>query len=183
MDVENATIISVSRDPRHAFSKPEADRITLVEGIGVEGDAHAGRTVQHLSRKRVDPAAPNLRQVHLIHSELFAEVAEEGFEVAPGQLGENVTSAGIDLLALPTGTLLTLGDEAQIEITGLRNPCRQINDFESGLLKAVLSRDVNGELVRKAGIMAIVLRGGEVKRGDPITVTLPAQPHRPLERV
>jgi len=183
MDLAKPTVVSVSRDPRHAFSKPEADRITLVEGIGVEGDAHAGRTVQHLSRKRVDPTAPNLRQVHLIQAELFNEVAEEGFEVAPGQLGENVTTAGIDLLALPTGTVLTLGHEAQVEITGLRNPCRQINDFESGLLKAVVSRGVDGELIRKAGVMAVVLRGGEVKRGDPITVTLPAEPHRPLEKV
>jgi len=181
--MQRASIVSVSRDPHHAFSKPQADRITLVEGLGVEGDAHAGRTVQHLSRIRVDPTAPNLRQVHLIQSELFADVAEEGFEVAAGQLGENVTTVGIDLLALPAGTVLSLGAEAQLEVTGLRNPCRQINDFESGLLQAVLSRDVNGELVRKAGIMAIVLRGGEVKRGDTITVTLPAHPHRPLERV
>ncbi|MDQ1578915.1 MAG: hypothetical protein QOE21_1602 [Microbacteriaceae bacterium] len=176
-------VVSVSLDATHRFSKQASDQITLLEGLGVEGDAHSGKTVQHRSRVAQDPTQPNLRQVHLIHSELFDEVAAEGFTVTPGQMGENVTTAGIDLLGLPRGTVLQLGADARIEITGLRNPCSQINGFEPGLLKAVLGTAENGDVVRKAGIMAVVTRGGVVRPGDAIAVTLPSEPHQPLERV
>lgn len=179
----NAQVTAVSRSGEHRFSKGNRSSIRLLTGLGVEGDAHAGVTVQHLSRVRQDPTQPNLRQVHLIAAELLAELRTKGYDVAPGQLGENVTTTGIDLLALPTGTRLRLGAEAVIEVTGLRNPCVQIDAFRSGLLKEVLGRDEAGEVVRRAGVMAVVLDDGEVRPGDPITVELPAEPHRPLERV
>jgi MOSC domain-containing protein YiiM len=177
------TVRAVSRDAGHRFSKPVCDRIRLLAGLGVEGDAHQGVTVQHRSRVAQDPTRPNLRQVHLIHEELFAEVAGAGFDVLPGQLGENVTTAGLDLLALPTGTLLRLGADAVVEVTGLRNPCLQIDNFQDGLLKQVVGRDERGELIRRAGIMGVVLTGGVVRPGDPVGVELPVGPHRPLERV
>ncbi|MEA2449550.1 MAG: hypothetical protein QOG63_1482 [Thermoleophilaceae bacterium] len=178
-----AEVIAVSSSPGHAFSKATAASIRLLEGLGVEGDAHAGRTVKHRSRVARDPTQPNLRQVHLIHAELHDELNAAGFSVAPGDIGENVTTRGIDLLGLPTGARLRLGAHAVVEITGLRNPCKQLDAFQEGLLKAVLDRDENGELVRKSGVMAIVLAGGEVKPGDPIALELPAGPHRRLERV
>jgi MOSC domain-containing protein YiiM len=155
----------------------------LVAGIGVEGDAHAGVTVRHRSRVAVDPTQPNLRQVHLVHAELHDELRARGFTVDPGQIGENITTRGLDLLALPTGTVLRLGPRAVVEVTGLRNPCRQLDGFQAGLLRAVLDADERGRPVRKAGIMGIVLRGGPVRPGDPIGVDLPEGPHRPLERV
>lgn len=173
-------VVAVSRDDAHRFSKRPASSITLVAGLGVEGDAHSGRTVQHLSRVRRDPTAPNLRQVHLIHSELFAEVGASGHGVEPGQLGENVTTAGIDILDLPRGTRLTLGDEAVIEVTGLRNPCTQINGLSSGLMKELVHVDDQGRTVRLAGIMSVVLQGGTVRAGDPIHVELPAGAREPL---
>ena len=177
------TIVAVARDEGHRFSKPLLPAIRLLAGLGVEGDAHCGKTVKHRSRVKVDPTQPNLRQVHLIHAELFEELAGKGFSLRPGEIGENVTTRGLDLLALPAGTRLRLGSEALVEVTGLRNPCVQIEAFQPGLLKAVLGRDANGHLVRKAGIMAIVLEDGEVRPGDSIVVTLPALPHRALERV
>ena len=179
----SAAVTAVSRDGEHRFSKPVVPAITLLAGLGVEGDAHAGTTVQHRSRVAVDPTQPNLRQVHLIHEELFAELAEAGFAVKPGDLGENVTTAGLDLLALPRGTLLRLGADAVVEVTGLRNPCKQIDGFRTGLLKRVVGRDSAGAVVRKAGIMGVVVSGGRVAPGDPIAVELPAPPHLPLERV
>jgi MOSC domain-containing protein YiiM len=163
--------------------KPGRDSITLLEGLGVEGDAHLGETVQHLSRIRRDPTQPNLRQVHLVHAELHDELRDRGFELEPGQMGENVTTRGVDLLALPVGTRLRLGDTALIEITGLRNPCKQLNGIQDGLMAATLDRDADGELIRKAGVMAIVVTGGEVRPGDPIATELPAEPHRALEPV
>lgn len=181
--MSQGAVRSVSRDGSHRFSKPIAAEITLIAGIGVAGDTHAGETVQHRSRVAADPTQPNLRQVHLIHAELHEELRGQGFEVAPGQLGENVTTSGIDLLGLPRGAILGLGQQAVIEITGLRNPCGQINGLRPGLLKAVLGRDDDGGLIRKAGVMAIVVTGGTVRPGDPITVTLPDGPHLPLERV
>lgn len=181
--MSSATVTTVSSNGVYSFTKPNRDSITLVAGLGVEGDVHAGATVKHRSRVAKDPTVPNLRQVHLIHAELFDEVAGAGFEVTPGALGENVTTRGIDLLGLPTGTRLHLGAEAVVEVTGLRNPCAQIDNYRHGLLKQVLGRDGNGEIVRKAGIMSIVLTGGEVRPGDPIRVELPAEPHRPLEMV
>ncbi|GHJ97190.1 MOSC domain-containing protein [Streptomyces sp. NE5-10] len=181
--MSDGTVTTVSSNGTYSFTKPNREAITLLAGLGVEGDVHAGVTVKHRSRVAQDPTQPNLRQVHLIHGELFDEVAGAGFEVTPGDLGENVTTHGIDLLALPTGARLHLGPEAVVEVTGLRNPCAQIDDFRHGLLKQVVGRDADGELVRKAGIMGVVLTGGEVRPGDPIRVELPAGPHRPLERV
>jgi MOSC domain-containing protein YiiM len=176
-------VVAVARDGQHRFSKRTVDEIRLVEALGVEGDAHLGRTVQHRSRMRRAPGQPNLRQVHLIHSELFAELAGGGFTVSLGQLGENVTTAGLDLLALPTGTRLGLGGEAVVEVTGLRNPCTQLDGFAPGLMAATLDRDDNGGLIRKAGVMAIVVRGGLVRAGDPIDVRLPPAPHAALQPV
>jgi MOSC domain-containing protein YiiM len=173
----------VSSNPRHAVSKPGRDSIRLLVGLGVEGDAHLGETVQHRSRVRRDPTQPNLRQVHLIHSELHDELRSNGFEVRGGQMGENVTTRGIDLLGLPTGTRLRIGDEAVIEITGLRNPCTQLNGIKDGLMAATLERQADGSLIRKAGVMAIVLAGGDVRPGDPILAELPAEPHTPLRPV
>ncbi|UWE09685.1 MOSC domain-containing protein [Actinacidiphila bryophytorum] len=182
--MSQATVTAVSSDSDHRFSKPNRDSIRLLAGLGVEGDAHLGVTVQHLSRVAQDPAQPNLRQVHLIHSELFDELGEAGYRVAPGDLGENVTTRGIDLLALPTGTRLHLGADAVVEVTGLRNPCLQIDRFRDGLLKHVVGRDTaTGEVVRKAGVMAVVLSPGTLRPGDPVTAEFPAPPHRPLERV
>ncbi len=179
----DATVKAVSSNGTYSFTKPNRDSITLLAGLGVEGDVHAGVTVKHRSRVAQDPTQPNLRQVHLIHEELFAEVADAGFALSPGDLGENITTSGIDLLGLPVGTLLHIGAEAVVEVTGLRNPCLQIDAFRSGLLKQVVGRDEDGNVVRKAGIMSIVVHGGEVRPGDPIRAELPAEPHRPLERV
>ncbi|WP_406386892.1 MOSC domain-containing protein [Streptomyces sp. NBC_01618] len=174
---------AVSRNEAYSFTKPNRKSITLLAGLGVEGDVHAGVTVKHRSRVAQDPTQPNLRQVHLIHAELFGELRAAGFEVAPGDLGENITTSGVDLLALPVGTLLHLGDEAVVEVTGLRNPCLQIDTFRDGLLKQVVGRDAAGRIVRKAGIMGVVTAGGVVRPGDPIEAELPVGPHRALERV
>jgi MOSC domain-containing protein YiiM len=175
-----AGVVSVSRDSVHRFSKPTVASITLVEGWGVEGDAHAGTTVQHRYHVKKDPTAPNLTQVHLIAAELFDDLASQGFTVTPGELGENVTTVGVDLIALPEGTLLHLGDSAVVRITGLRSPCTLINRFQKGLMKACLSRDGDGTLIRKAGVMAVVVRGGTVSPSTPIRVELPAGEHAPL---
>ncbi|MEU4657943.1 MOSC domain-containing protein [Streptomyces sp. NPDC023723] len=177
------TVTAVSSNGEYSFTKPNRPSITLLAGLGVAGDVHAGVTVKHRSRVAQDPTQPNLRQVHLIHEELFAEVGEDGFEVGPGELGENVTTRGIDLLGLPVGTLLRLGGAAVLEVTGLRNPCLQIDAFQDGLLKRVVGRDEAGRIVRRAGIMTVVREGGVVRPGDPITAELPSGPHRPLDRV
>jgi len=179
----SGTVQAVSCSPTHTFTKPNQQSIRLITGLGVEGDAHLGETVKHRSRVARDPSQPNLRQVHLIHAELHDELRATGFVVAAGQMGENVTTRGIDLLALPTGTRLRLGETAVIEVTGLRNPCLQLDHFQQGLMAAVLGRDEHGALIRKAGVMAIVLAGGEVRPGDPIIVELPPAPHRSLEPV
>lgn len=176
-------VIAVCRSPGHTLRKPREEEVELIEGLGVKGDAHLGETVKHRSRVRRDPTQPNLRQVHLIHAELFDQLTTAGMSVEPGQMGENVTTRGIDLLALPTGTILRLGPEAEIRVTGLRNPCVQLDAIHDGLKEAVLDRDAAGELVRKAGIMAVVLSSGTVRPGDPIEVRLPAPPHRSLEPV
>jgi MOSC domain-containing protein YiiM len=139
-----------------------------------------GETVKHRSRVRRDAMQPNLRQVHLIHAELFDELRAKGFAVKPGELGENITTSGVDLLALPTGTRLHLGASAVVEITGLRNPCIQIDNFQKGLMAATLDKDADGNLVRKAGIMSIVIAEGDVRPGDAVRVELPTMPHRPL---
>ena len=176
-------IVAVCARPGHHFSKTPREAITLVAGVGVERDGHAGERVQHRSRVRANPDQPNLRQVHLLHEELFEDVAQAGFTVTPGDMGENVTTRGIDLLALPRGTRLRLGDAAEVEITGLRNPCSQIDDFQPGLLAQVVGKDASGRIFRKAGIMGIVLTGGTVRPGDPIRVTFPPEPHERLDRV
>ncbi|HWJ72163.1 MAG TPA: MOSC domain-containing protein [Kaistia sp.] len=181
--MNRARIVAVSANPVHAFSKESRPSIRLLAGLGVEDDAHQGVTVKHRSRVAVDPSQPNLRQVHLVHAELFDELAEMGFSIAPGAIGENITTSGIDLLALPRGARLHLGESAEIEVTGLRNPCVQLDQHRKGLTAAVLGRDADGQLVRKAGIMAIVIAGGMVQPGDPVAVTLPPLPHHPLERV
>jgi MOSC domain-containing protein YiiM len=175
-----AIVIAVSCSKGHIFSKRNLTVIRLVAGLGVEGDAHSGVKVQHLHHAKKNPDAPNLRQVHLLHEELFDELRAGGFDIRPGIMGENVTTRGLNLLALPTGTQLQLGDEAVIEVTGLRNPCRQIDAFAKGLMGAVLGRESDGRLVRKAGVMAIVIKGGSVKPGDAIAVQLPAGQHRSL---
>lgn len=179
----NARVVSVSRAADHGFSKRVEARINLIAALGVEGDAHAGATVKHRSRVRRDPTQPNLRQVHLIHSELFDELAAQGFYLEPGQIGENVLTRGIDLLGLPEGAQLHLGATAVVEIKGLRNPCYQLDDFQVGLTKALLGRDDEGNLVRKAGVMGVVLSGGEIAPGDAVRVELPVEPHRKLDKV
>jgi MOSC domain-containing protein YiiM len=171
---------AVSRSASHGPVKANQDAIRLIAGLGVEGDAHAGRTVKHLSRVRRDATQPNLRQVHLIHAELHDELAAQGLEVAPGAMGENVTTRGLDLLGLPTGARLRLGRHAVVEVKGLRNPCNQLNGVAPGLMDAVLDRTGDGELVHKAGVMGVVLEGGEVRPGDAIDLELPAEPHVPL---
>ena len=171
---------AVHRSTSHSFAKFSEDGITLLTGLGVQGDAHSGATVKHRSRVARDPTQPNLRQVHLLHAELFGELSAAGFEVWPGELGENVTTRALDLLALPTATRLHIGSSAVVEVTGLRNPCSQIDRYQKGLMAAVLGRDAQGGLVRKAGVMAIVLAGGDIGPGDRIDVVLPPLPHRLL---
>ena len=175
-----STVLAVSLRHGHHFSKTPSLSIRLLTGLGVAGDAHMGETVKHRSRVRKDPMQPNLRQVHLIHAELFDELRAKGFAVKPGELGENITTSGVDLLALPTGTRLHLGASAVVEITGLRNPCIQIDNFQKGLMAATLDKDADGNLVRKAGIMSIVIAEGDVRPGDAVGVEFPTMPHRPL---
>lgn len=177
-----AEVIAVSCKSTHGIAKPNVDVIRLTAGHGVEGDAHFGVTVQHRSRVAQDPGQTNLRQVHLIHAELFDELARQGFVVGPGDMGENITTRGIDLLGLPQGTELAIGG-ARLAITGLRNPCNQLDALGEGLMKATLGRAEDGSLIRKAGVMAVVLTGGEVRAGDAIEVQLPLGEHRPLEAV
>jgi len=182
-DENRAVVTAVSANPSHAVGKPNRESIRLLAGLGVEGDAHLGRTVQHRSRVAKDPSQPNLRQVHLIHAELHEALRAAGFDVSAGTMGENVTTHGIDLLGLPTGALIRLGEAAVVELTGLRNPCAQLDGIEPGLMAATLGRDAEGALVRRAGVMGIVSIAGEVRPGDPIRVERPAGPHRPLEVV
>lgn len=179
----SSIVAGVSRSATYTFSKVNQEKIRLLAGLGVEGDAHMGETVKHRSRVARDPSQANLRQVHLIHAELHDELQALGFNVSAGQMGENITTRNLDLLALPTGTRLHIGESAVIEITGLRNPCKQLDDFQAGLMQAVLGHDEEGNLIRKSGVMAIVLEGGDVKVGDPIRVELPELPHRKLEPV
>ncbi len=176
-------VVAVHLSASHTFSKQSRPSIVLVEGLGVEGDAHLGETVKHRSRVKADPTQPNLRQVHLIHAELHDELRGRGFDVKPGDMGENVTTRGLDLLALPAGALLRFGEEAVVRVTGLRNPCAQLDNFRPGLMQAVLDRDAEGNLVRKAGIMGVVVRGGAVRAGDAIVVEMPEGERRPLAPV
>jgi MOSC domain-containing protein YiiM len=177
------SVLAVSLRHGHHFSKTPSLGIRLLTGLGVAGDAHMGETVKHRSRVGKDPTAPNLRQVHLMHAELFEELRAKGFDVKPGDLGENVTTSGIDLLGLPAGTRLHLGGTAVVEVTGLRNPCVQIDTFQKGLMAATLDKDDAGNLIRKAGIMSIVLSDGDVRPGDAVRVELPELPHQALKPV
>jgi MOSC domain-containing protein YiiM len=179
----SGVVLAVSRSVAHTFTKLNQESIHLLTGLGVQGDSHMGKTVQHRSRVAVDPSQPNLRQVHLIHTELHDELRAAGFAVSPGQMGENITTRGINLLNLPTGTRLYLGDQAVVELTGLRNPCAQLDQFQTGLMAAVLDRDEEGKLIRKAGVMGIVAVGGEVRPGDLIEIELPPEPYQALDRV
>jgi MOSC domain-containing protein YiiM len=179
----SAVVAAVSRSAKHTLVKSNLDAIRLLPGLGVDGDAHQGVTVKHRSRVARDPTQPNLRQVHLIHAELHEELRAAGLAVSAGQMGENITTQGVDLLGLPTGTRLSLGSTAAVEVTGLRNPCAQLDRIQPGLMAATLGRDERGELVRKAGIMGVVITGGEVRPGDPIRIELPPQPHSPLAPV
>jgi len=173
-------VVSVSLSGSHSFSKTPVESIRLLAGLGVEGDAHCGALVKHRYRVKQDPTQPNLCQVHLLQAELFAELLGKGFEIAPGEMGENITTSGIDLLALPTGALLTIGETAVVEVTGVRNPCVQMNQFRAGLMPAVIERKSAGKVVKKAGIMGIVTAGGVVRAGDGIRVDLPQRPWREL---
>ncbi len=175
-----AFVIAVSRSATHTFTKPNLDAINLIAGHGVEGDAHAGKYIKHRFLVKKDPKRPNDRQIHLIHIELFEQLSSKGYSVKPGELGENITTKGIDLLSLPTNTKLYIGSEVVVELTGLRNPCIQIDQFQKGLLKEVLFKDNEGNLVRKTGVMGVILTGGEVHLGDTITVELPQKPFHPL---
>jgi MOSC domain-containing protein YiiM len=179
----SGTVEAVSVSPEHTMSKPNRLSIRLLAGLGVEGDAHMGETVKHQSRVARDPTQPNLRQVHLIHAELHDELRARGFDLTAGQMGENVTTRGVDLLGLPTGAKLHIGSDAVVEITGLRNPCAQLDRIQVGLMKAVLDRDDDGDLIRKAGVMGIVLSGGDVRSGEAIRVEMPAEPRAPLQPV
>lgn len=174
---------SVSKSGTHTFHKSTCDSIQLLKGLGVQGDAHMGEKVKHRSRVAKDPNQPNLRQVHLIHSELFDELKEKGFDIKAGEIGENITTEGIELLSLPKDTVLHIGETVQVQITGLRNPCKQLDALKKGLMQAVLDKDEEGNLLRKAGIMGVVLEGGEVTIGTTITVELPPEPFVKLERV
>jgi MOSC domain-containing protein YiiM len=176
-------VIAVNRSTQNTFSKSNQEKIFLRVGLGVEGDAHLGKTIKHRSRVAADPSQPNLRQVHLIHAELHDELQVAGFTLSPGQMGENITTRRIDLLSLPTGTHLYLGHTAVVEITGLRNPCAQLDQLQPGLMSAVLGRDADGKLIRKAGVMGIVIKSGEIFPGDSIRVERPPEPHHPLDRV
>ena len=177
------TVAAVHRSEGHSFSKDGVDEITLVAGLGVTGDAHSGARVKHRSRVRADASQPNLRQVHLMHAELHDELRSQGHIVGPGELGENITTRGIDLLGLPTGAVLRIGRDALVAVTGLRNPCQQIESFQRGLLGRVVSKDASGQVVRRAGIMGVVVRGGIVRPMDPIAVSVPPGPSIPLEPV
>ncbi|QYF72257.1 MOSC domain-containing protein [Cryobacterium sp. PAMC25264] len=174
------TVVAVSRDDKHRFSKPVVPSISLLAGHGIEGDSHAGPTTQHRYLIRTDPTRANLTQVHLVRSELFAELEDEGFTVSAGQLGENITTAGIDLLDLPVGTRLHLGADAVVEVTGMRDPCSMIDTFQRGLKKTLKTTDASGRILRRAGIMGIVVADGTVAPGDELRVELPAGEHVPL---
>jgi len=177
------SVAHLHRSESHSFSKHHVDELVLLTGMGVQGDVHCGATVKHRSRVEPESAPPNLRQVHLMPQELHDELRDAGFTAGPGDLGENITTTGLDLVALPTGTVLRIGDGALLALTGLRNPCLQIDNFERGVLKQVMTRDADGNVVRRAGVMSVVILGGTIRRGDRIDVALPPEPRAPLDLV
>jgi hypothetical protein len=175
-------VIAVAKSAKHEFSKQACASIHVAEGQGVDGDCHSGVTVKHRSRVAVDPTQPNLRQVHLMQAELFDELRSHGFNIAPSNLGENITTRGVDLLGLPQGTILKIGAQAKVQVTGLRNPCSQIENFRTGLLQHCVIK-TDDQVIRKTGVMAIVLASGDVQQDDKIEIELPPLPHKALERV
>jgi MOSC domain-containing protein YiiM len=175
-----AEVVAVSLSSRHSFTKPVALEIRLLSGLGVEGDVHCGVTMQDSYNARKNSASPNLRQVHLIHEELHDDLRAAGFQVSPGVMGENITTRGVDLLGLPEGTRLHLGDSAVVELTGVRTPCRQLNDYQKGLMSAVVGRNADGSVLYKSGVMAIVLESGVVRPGDTIRAEFPREPFKTL---
>jgi len=181
--MQNSKVHALSISEQHTFSKNLVNEVVVIAGIGIKGDAHAGVTVKHRSRVAKDPTQPNLRQIHLIHLELLSDLKTKGYIVKPGDLGENITTTGISLLDLPKDTILTIGENVEIQITGLRNPCHQIDKFQKGLLKEVVGKNDAGEIVRMAGIMGIVLKGGIIKVNDTIQIAYPDLPYQKLERV
>ena len=181
--MNNGKVHSLFKSPSHSFHKYEERQLNIIEGLGVEGDAHAGTTVKHRSRVAKDPTQPNLRQVHLIHAELFEELRLQGFTVHPGEMGENITTSGLPLLDLPKDTLLKIGSQVILKVIGLRNPCHQINAIQDELMQALISKNEKGELIRKAGIMTVVMTGGKIHPDDNIEVTLPPPPYQKLEKV
>jgi MOSC domain-containing protein YiiM len=179
----SGVVEAVSQRGTHSFSKQPRMWIRLLAGLGVEGDAHLGTTVKHRSRVARDPAQPNLRQVHLLHRELLDALDDQGFVIGPGDIGENILTRDIDLLGLPANSVLRIGATAEVRVTGLRNPCIQLDRFRPGLMAATLDRDPDGNLIRKAGVMAVVVNGGDVRPGDPIEIILPPEPHHRLRPV
>ena len=177
-------VVAVSRALRHGFAKQPQPAIRLLAGEGVEGDAHRGTTVQHLYQVRRDPTQPNLCQVHLFAAEKLEELAAAGYVLGPGEMGENVLTRGVDLLRLPRHTRVRLGAQAVVEITGLRTPCSQIDGYRRGLQRLLWGpRDAKGRRERRAGVMAVVLTGGDVSPGDCLVLELPPKRHLPLKPV
>ena len=166
-------VVAVNSKDTPGVGKIPRDAVTLIANHGIEGDYHAGPDVRHRSRAAKDPQQPNRRQVHLMHSELFDDLAPLGIKVTPGAMGENITTRGLALLDLAPGTKLRLGDTAVIEITGCRNPCNQLDAVDERLLAQVALKAGDGSIIRKAGIMAVVLAGGVVRPGDAISVEAP----------
>lgn len=181
--MNRAMVESVHRSESHDFTKATVEEVVLVAGVGIEGDAHAGATVQHVSRKKKDADRPNLRQVHLVSAELHEELVADGFDLDHGGFGENLVTRGIALGDLPVGTTLALGDDAIIVLTGLRDPCAQIDRHREGLRAAVAFDPGEGPKLFRDGAMAMVVRGGVVRTGDPIGVALPPEPHHPMRKV
>jgi MOSC domain-containing protein YiiM len=176
-------VAAVAARKAHRISKDAQLSIRLIAGQGVAGDAHCGQTVKHRSRVAKDPHQPNLRQVHLVQGELLDALSGSGLQILPAAMGENILTKGIDLLAMPEGTRLKIGLQAVVELTGLRNPCNQLNRLVPGLMAALIEQAPDGSLIRKAGVMGVVLQGGDVWPGDSIEITLPVSPHRPLQPV
>jgi len=181
--MKTGKIIALSKNPIHNVSKQNHNELILLEGLGVEGDVHMGKTAKHRSRVAKNPLQPNLRQIHLIESELYEELKLKGFDIQPGQMGENITTSDLDLLKLPENTILKIGAQAEVLITGLRNPCNQLNGIQDGLMQAVIEKDSSGNLIRKAGIMGIVTKGGKVTLNDNIEVKFPSKPFVRLEKI
>ena len=179
-------VAAVHRSDEHTFSKATCESIELVAGLGVNGDAHQGAKVKHRSRVAANPDQPNLRQIHLVMSELLDEVNSAGHNVVAGQLGESITTTGIDLISLPVGSMLRIGDTALVALTGLRNPCPQIKSVGDGLMKMMFIDDQDnpeGPKIGRTGVMGVVIAGGIVAADDGIKIRFPAGPLTRMEKV